>query len=91
MIEVSEQPHLDFPCDFIFKVVGMNDPLGQFSKAVQQAVSRVVPIPLDAMKEKLSSGGNYVSVSVVVRVTDWPQVHAIYSQLRQVPGIKYLL
>ena len=82
---------LEFPCDFIFKAMGINDEARHFPTAVQKAVSQVTPISRDAMKEKLSSKGHYVSVSVVVRVVDWPQVHAIYARLREVEGLKYLL
>ena len=82
---------LEFPCDFIFKAMGINDDAQNFTAAVHKAVSEVTPVSRDSMKEKLSSKGHYVSVSVVVRVVDWPQVHAIYARLREVEGLKYLL
>jgi putative lipoic acid-binding regulatory protein len=80
---------LEFPCDHMFKVFGPHDE--QFVAEVRSAVSRVTPVTRDAMKCRPSSGGAHQCVSVLVRLHDYPQLLAVYSALKQVPRISYLL
>ncbi len=82
---------LQFPCDFIFKAFGPNGESGRFTQAVHEAVSRVTPVPLDALKVRPSSKGTYVCVSVLVRLQSFEQLRDIYAELRQVEGLNYLL
>jgi hypothetical protein len=82
---------LDFPCDYIFKAFGPHDRERTFAVAVKTAVETVLPLSLDAIRERPSSNGNYLCVSVLVRLHNIAQVHAIYSALREIPGLKYLL
>lgn len=80
---------LEFPCDHVFKAFGPNEP--EFPEAVRRAVVRTVPVSLDAMKVRHSSGGKYLAVSVVVRLHNVMQMEEIYRSLRRVEGLKYLL
>jgi len=82
---------LDFPCDYLFKAFGSNDPDGFFAQAVRSAVGTVVPVPVDAVKLSRSANGTYLCVSVLVRLHNYGQLSAIYTALRQVDGLKYLL
>jgi putative lipoic acid-binding regulatory protein len=82
---------LDFPCDYIFKAFGPHDGEGIFAGAVKNAVETVLPLSLDAVRERPSSSGTYVCVSVVVRLHNIAQVHAIYGALQGIPELKYLL
>jgi len=82
---------IDFPCDYLFKAVGDDTLKGVFSRSVHAAVSSVVPVAMDAVKCRFSAQGNYVAVSVVVRLHNMQQVRDIYSALREIEGMKYLL
>lgn len=93
---MSEEPsppalELEFPHDFMFKVFGVHDAAGAFETAVLQAVNTVLPVPLDAVKSRVSAQGSYCCVSVLVRVGSMAQIEAIYTALRRVDGLKFLL
>jgi hypothetical protein len=92
---MDTQPHpeqlIEFPCDYMFKAFGPNDPDGVFLQAVRTAVSAVQPVPLDAIRMRASSGGKYLCVTVLVRLHSYEQLRAIYSALRLVADLKYLL
>jgi len=89
-METSESL-IQFPCDYVFKAVGSEDADGAFLRAVHRAVSDIVPVPLDALKCRSSSQGNYLAVSVLVRLHNMQQVHDIYAALRGVNNLKFLL
>lgn len=82
---------LEFPCDHIYKAFGPADQGGAFVAAVRQAVETVLPVSLDAIKVRASSGGRHQCVSVVVRLHNAKQLESIYLALRQVAGMTYLL
>lgn len=80
---------IDFPCDHTFKAFGPND--GDFVVAVRRAVASVTPVSLDAMKARPSARGRHQAVSVLVRVHDLQQLQEIYTVLKAVPRLTYLL
>jgi hypothetical protein len=80
---------LEFPCDFPFKVFGVGG--GDFEQDVHRAVCSVVPVSVEAMRTRTSSGGQYLCVTVMVRVHAFSQIEMIYAALRQVENIKFLL
>lgn len=83
---------MDFPCDHVFKAFGPGTEGGtSFTANVHQAVCEVVAVPLDALRSRQSSQSGYVCVSVVVRVVNADQVEGIYSALKRVEGLMYLL
>jgi len=82
---------LEFPNDFMFKAFGANDAAGEFEAAVLQAVNTVLSVSLDAVKSRVSAQGSYCCVSVLVRVGSMEQIEAIYTALRRVEGLKFLL
>jgi len=82
---------LEFPCDYLFKAFGPNDPEGFFAEAVRSAVATVVPVSVDAVKMSRSANGTYLCVTVLIRLHNYPQLTAIYGALRHVDGLKYLL
>jgi putative lipoic acid-binding regulatory protein len=92
---MDRHPHpeelLEFPCDYLFKAFGANDPDGIFPQAVRSAVSAVTPVPLDAIKLSQSTNATYLCVTVMVRLHSFQQLEAIYASLRRVEGLKYLL
>ena len=80
---------IDFPTDYVFKAMGPNSVT--FIHRVQAAVGKTVPVATDAVKVRPSAKGNYVSVSVVVRLHHFNQVKEIYASLRAIDELKYLL
>ena len=92
---MDRHPHpeelLEFPCDYPFKAFGANDPEGAFVQAVRDAVGTVTPVALDAIKVSRSTAGNYLCVTVVVRLHNFQQLEAVYNALRRVQGLRYLL
>ena len=82
---------LEFPCVYPFKAFGQVAPESDFAAAVYQAVNSVMPIPLDAMMSRPSSKGNYLCVTIMVRVDSLAQIEAIYTALQRVEGLTYLL
>ena len=81
----------DFPCDHLFKAFGPTEPDGVFREAVIRAVASVVPVGQDQVKQRASSQGRYICVTVVVRLHNFSQVEAVYAALRRIPGLRYLL
>lgn len=82
---------IEFPCDFVFKAFGPAEPEGDFPGRVRRAVDKVLPVALDAMKSRTSSGGKYLCVSVLVRLQSYSQLAAIYGELQKVEGLTYLV
>lgn len=82
---------MDFPCDHVFKAFGPGAEGMTFCAKVHQAVCEVVVVPLDALRSRQSSQSGYVCVSVVVRVVNADQVEGIYSAIKRVEGLLFLL
>lgn len=83
---------MEFPCDHVFKAFGPGTDGGvTFCAKVHQAVCEVVVIPLDALRSRQSSQSGYVCVSAVVRVHNADQVEGIYSAIKRVEGLLFLL
>ncbi len=89
MTGIPSEELFEFPCDHMFKVFGPND--DEFAATVRSAISGVTPVALDAMKFRPSSGGVHQCVTVLVRVHGYSQLVVIYSALKQVPRLRYLL
>ncbi|HBT83870.1 MAG TPA: hypothetical protein DEB35_10920 [Desulfuromonas sp.] len=83
---------MDFPCDHVFKAFGPGTGRGApFAAKVHQAVCEVVVVPDDALKLRESRQSGYVCVSVLVHVVNADQVAGIYSALKKVEGLLFLL
>jgi len=91
MEKPSVESLVEFPCDYLFKVFGPAAPDAEFAARVRRGVEKTVPVPLDAMKTRLSSRGAYVAVSVLVRLHNFQQLTDIYADLRRLDGLRYLL
>lgn len=89
MSDIPSEELFEFPCDHMFKAFGPNDE--DFYVAVRTAVSSIIPVPLDAMKTRTSSKGAHQAVTVLVRVLNYSQLLSIYTALKGVPGLRYLL
>ncbi|MDZ4184632.1 MAG: DUF493 domain-containing protein [Desulfuromonadales bacterium] len=80
---------VEFPCDYIFKAFGPNSEA--FVASVRSTIGATVFAPLDAIKVRPSSKGEYQCVTVVVRLQNVAQLKAIYHDLQQIAELKYLL
>ena len=89
MTGILSEELFEFPCDHMFKVFGPND--DDFVAAVRSAFSSVTPVALDAMKFRPSSGGAHQCVTVLVLVHNYQQLLDIYSAIKLVPRLRYLL
>ncbi|WP_231940896.1 YbeD family protein [Acidihalobacter aeolianus] len=70
----------EFPCSFPIKVFGPSHP--EFRVRVVELIREHAPEVTDeAVRENLSRGGNYLSLTVTIEATDRAQLDAIYRAL----------
>lgn len=79
---------LDFPCDFMFKVVAY--PRENLIKDIVVTIENEISGTYRP-KENFSSNKTYVSVSVMVRATNITQIENLYQKLAQIDGVKMVL
>jgi len=89
--ESSKTGLLDFPCHFEFKAFGPGDNDETFLVKVLSAISTVVPVSRQATKIRPSSAGKYQCVSALVTLQNRTQLEAVYTALRKIDDLKYLL
>ena len=71
---------LTFPCNFPIKAMGKAE--DDFDHLVIQIIRKHAPdLPEDAVKARLSNGGNFVSVTVTVWAESKAQLDNIYMDL----------
>ena len=87
----SSQELMEFPCHFEFKAFGPGGEDSSFFSQVESAVASVVQVSRQAMKTRPSSAGKYQCVSVLVTLQNRTQMEEVYTQLRNIDGLKYLL
>jgi len=89
--EASQKELLEFPCHFEFKAFGPGDDDEMFLSKVLDAISTVVPVSRQATKSRPSSAGKYQCVSALVTLQNRTQLEAVYTALRKIDDLKYLL
>lgn len=77
----TEEPQgFEFPCDYQIKAMGIDD--GRFHELVIEIIRRHCDIIReDSMRQRPSSSGKYVSVSIVIEAGSREQLDAIYDDL----------
>lgn len=77
----TEQPQgLEFPCEYQIKAMGIDD--GNFHEVVLEIIGRhCTSVRHDSVRTRPSSGGKYVSVSIVIEASSRDQLDAIYDDL----------
>lgn len=77
----TEQPQgFEFPCAYQIKAMGIDD--GRFHEVVVEIIRRHCDtLDGDSLRLRPSSGGKYVSVSVVIQAESRAQLDAIYDDL----------
>jgi putative lipoic acid-binding regulatory protein len=86
-----EETLQEYPCDYMFKAFGPSEPHHNFAQKVHKAVNNVLPVSHDALKQRPSSKGAYMCVSVVTYLHNEQQRQRIYQALQNIDGLKYLL
>lgn len=81
---------LRFPTDYPIKVVGRTS--DELRVRVHAAVLRHVPEPdTGSVSERLSTQGNFLSISYVIRATSREQVIALVTELKATDGVMMIL
>ena len=79
-MSTPRQPLLQFPCDFPLKVMGQAS--DDFAALVVEIVARHVPsLRDDAVQQRPSKQGTYVSLTVTVYVHSQQQLDNLYREL----------
>jgi hypothetical protein len=86
----SEETLVEFPCDFLIKVMGETS--DDFANAMVRVIQVHAP-EFDASKVDMraSSGGRFISLTCNVYVTSKAQLDSIYRALSEHPQVKYVL
>ena len=87
---VEQDTLIEFPCDFPIKIMGETH--DDFTETIIAVVRGHLP-DFDASKVEMraSSGGRYISLTCIVRVTSKPQLDDIYRALTAHPMVKVVL
>lgn len=76
----GQAPGLQFPCAFEIKAMGIDD--GRFHEVVIEIIRQHCDAIQDgSVRTRASSGGKYVSVSIVIEASSRAQLDAIYDDL----------
>lgn len=77
----NDEPRgFEFPCAYQIKAMGLDD--GRFQQVVVEIIRRHCDrLHEDSLRTRPSSGGKYVSVSVVIQAESRAQLDAIYDDL----------
>jgi uncharacterized protein len=76
----TEETLLEFPCDYLLKVMGRAEP--GFDSLVVELVRKHVPdLRESAVSTRPSKGGKWISVTVTLRAESKSQLDAIYLDL----------
>ncbi|HJO05170.1 MAG TPA: DUF493 domain-containing protein [Acidobacteriota bacterium] len=83
---VSERLEMEYPCQWLYKLIGADE------ASLRQAVLEVVEVDeVTIERSNTSSGGNYVSLNVEVRVCTEHERTGIYDALRAHRSVRMVL
>lgn len=86
----SEKSLMTFPCDFQIKIIGNNNET--FLSDIIRITREHYPEVDDAsIQSQLSKKGNYLAISITIRVEDQKTLDALYMQLTKHPEVKMVL
>jgi putative lipoic acid-binding regulatory protein len=84
------QSTLEFPCEFPLKVIGKHE--NDFEALALGIIRRHVPdLNPDTIRRRTSSGGKYLSVTVVFTAQSRAQVDALYIDLSREKRVLWIL
>ena len=86
----DETTLLEFPTDFPVKIMG--ERRDEFAQAMVELVQRHAPdFKPETVEMRVSSKGNYLSVTCTVRATSKAQLDALYREITAHPWVKMAL
>jgi uncharacterized protein len=84
------KPKIEFPCAYPIRVLGRH--AEDFTAMVVTIVRRHAPdLPDEHVSVRPSSGGNYVSVQVVITATGSAQLQALFEDLKASGRVELVL
>ena len=87
---MSDETLLEFPTDFPVKIMGEHR--DDFTQTMVELVQRHAPdFNPETVEMRVSSKGNYVSVTCVVRATSKAQLDALYQEITAHPWVNMAL
>jgi uncharacterized protein len=85
-----EQSLIEYPSDFPIKVMGAQ--VDGFAEAIAIVAQAFDPgFDPDTMEKRPSKGGNYLGLTITVRVTSREQLDELYRTLSSHPMVKVVL
>lgn len=85
-----EQSLIEYPCDFPIKVMGLH--VEGFAAAITHVVTQFDPgFDPATIEHRPSRGGNYLGLTITVRVTSREQLDELYRTLTTHPMVKVVL
>jgi len=78
--------NIEFPVIYTYKAVGVDN--DEFKSSVK---TLFVLKDIHGYTERVSSKGNYVSVSVTVEIANIDELKHFYGKIADLPGLKYHL
>ena len=83
---VTEQLEMEYPCQWLYKLIGTDE------TSLRQAVFEVIDVQGVTIElSNTSSGGNYVSINVSVRVSNASERTGFYDSLRAHRSVRMVL
>ncbi|WP_131911614.1 DUF493 family protein YbeD [Celerinatantimonas diazotrophica] len=88
MMNTKFDEYLEFPCAFTFKVMGVaTDTL---ESEILEVVQRLAPGNYSP-SSRLSTKGNYRSLTLSIRVTSKEHIEQLYQQLGAIDDVRHVL
>ena len=85
-----EQSLIEYPCDFPIKVMGAH--VEGFCEAIVHVARQFDPdFDADTVERRPSKAGNYLGLTITVRVTSREQLDELYRTLTTHPMVKVVL
>jgi len=81
-----EKPEIEYPCTWVYKVIGQDCTLLK-----EIIVSTCAPQDVIITHSNTSSGGKYHSLNAELNVKDEATRLAIYETLKRNPGVRFVL
>jgi putative lipoic acid-binding regulatory protein len=86
----KDQSLIEYPCDFPIKVMGAH--VDGFAQAIASVAQQFDPdFDAQRMEHRPSKGGNYLGLTITVRVTSRDQLDELYRTLSTHPMVKVVL
>lgn len=90
MSEENQESLIEFPCDFIIKVMGKADK--QFEERVINIVLRHYPdVDLEKMVKRPSRDNNFMAITLTVKAENKAQLDALYHELSDAEEVLFAL